>query len=530
MLPGKKYTFEDLVRLLLRRWWMVALPAALTTSAAVVWAKRLPDLYRSETLIMLVPQRIPESYVRTTVTARIEDRLGTLQEQILSRSRLERIITDLDLYTEERRRLPMEDVVQRMRGDISVRVEGRESFRVTYVNRDPILAQKVAERLASLFIEENLRDRENLAEATNRFLDSQLEDARRRLLEQEKKLEAYRRRYSGELPSQLEANLQAIQNAETRRASLAQVADRERERRMLLERQLAELQTAAALSAGADQPGGGAAVSPLPSPDSPPPAGSTAQQLEAARASLRVLELRHTPDHPDVKLMKRRIQDLEARLEAELRQTPGKPVPVEAISPAELARQRRMRELTEQIAAIDRQLKNYEEQDAQLREVIRQYQARVDAVPTRESELVELTRDYATLQSTYQSLLAKREESKIAANLERRNIGEQFRVLDPARVPERPFSPNRLRIHLAGAAAGLLLGLALVGFLEYRDTSFHTEEDVARILGVPVLAVVPVLHTPVERRARRRRRLAGALALIVAAGSAAAVAWWTLRS
>ena len=523
MLPGKKYTFDELFRLLLRRWWMVVLPTILATAAAVVWARRLPDFYRSETVIMLVPQRIPDSYVRTTVTARIEDRLGTLQEQILSRSRLERIITDLNLYVEERRSRPMEDVVQQMRSDIGVRIEGRESFRVTYVNRDPVLAQKVAERLASLFIEENLRDRENLAEATNRFLESQLEDARRRLLEQEKKLEAYRRRYSGELPSQLQTNLQAIQSAEARRASLAQVADRERERRILLERQLADLQAPIVVAPPATAP---AAAS---SPDAAP-VGSTSQQLETARAGLRVLELRHTPDHPDVRLMRRRIQDLEDRLKAEMAQAPGRPVPAEAIDPAEIARQRRIRDLTAQLEAIDRQLKDYEEQDARLRETIKAYQAKVDAVPTRESELVELTRDYTTLQQTYQSLLAKREESKIAANLERRNIGEQFRVLDPARVPERPFSPNRLRIHAAGAAAGLLLGLALIALLEYRDTSFRSEEDVARVLALPVLAVVPVMRTSAERRLWRRRLLAAALALVVVVGSAAVYAWWALRS
>ena len=166
---------------------------------------------------MLFPQRIPDSYVKSTVTANIEDRLATLQDQILSRSRLERIILDLGPVPAVASKLPMEDVVQRMRKDIDVKVEGKDSFRVTYISQDAGTAQKTTERLASLFIEENLRDRENLAEDTNQFLDSQLEDARRRLVENEKKLEEYRSRYSGELP--IAGRLRTCRRSRTRRRS-----------------------------------------------------------------------------------------------------------------------------------------------------------------------------------------------------------------------------------------------------------------------------------------------------------------------
>ena len=191
-------------------------------SAAVV-AKRLPSIYRSETLIQVVPQRIPESYVRSTVTTRIEDRLGGIQQMILSRSRLERIINDFNLYQEDRRVMVMEDVVARMRDrDVNVRVERGDAFRVSYIAGDPRVAQKVAERLGSLFIDENLRDREALAEQTSQFLEGQLDDARRRLLEHEKKLETYRRSHSGELPTQQQANVLAIQNAQMQLQSLAE--------------------------------------------------------------------------------------------------------------------------------------------------------------------------------------------------------------------------------------------------------------------------------------------------------------------
>ena len=158
------------------------------------------------------------------------------------------------------------------------------------------------------------------------------------------------------------------------------------------------------------------------------------------------------------------------------------------------------------------------------------YQAKVNAAPTRESELIELTRDYETIQGIYTSLLEKREASKLAANVERQQIGEQFKILDPARVPERPFSPNRLRIIAMGAALGLGLGLAVIGLLEYRDSTFKTEDDIQRVLQLPVLAMVPMMASDRELKIQRRRRLAIVLgAVVMAVGSAAAVVIWKLQ-
>ncbi len=503
---------------------MLAIPLILCSAAAVTVSKLLPDKYRSETLIMLIPQRIPDSYVKSTVTSDIQDRLATLEDQILSRSRLERIILDLDLYQSLRHTLPMEDVVQRMRGDIIPKVEGKESFRLSYVSEDAKTAQKTTERLASLFIEENLRDRENQAEDTNQFLDSQLEDARRRLVENEKRLEAYRSRYSGELPSQADANLQAIKNAQTQLQNSADASDRARERRLLLERQLIALQSDPV------------AVVPVPVPQGPagePPIQPAAQQLQAARSRLQVLLSHYKPDHPDVRTTERAIRDLEVKVKAEAvaahsqAADPSPAAPEAPLSTAEILRQKRMRDLSAEIGDIDRQLADKQEQERQLRDLIAGYQTKLDVVPKRESELVELTRDYTTLQTTYQSLLAKREDSKIAANLERRNIGEQFKVLDPARLPERPFSPNRPLIAAGGVVAGLSIGVLLTGFLEYRDSTLKSEHDVVRLLDLPVLALVPLMISKAERRTRRRRWLFGGIAavMVLLVGAAAIVMW-----
>jgi len=466
MLPGRTFTPGEVVRILGRRSWLIVLPFAVGLSAVPVLARLVPEQYRSETMILVIPQRVPDMYVKSTVTAKVEDRLPSISNQILSRSRLERTINDFNLYAGQRANGIMEDIVQRMRADISVQLEGQESFRVSYVSSDPQMAQKVAARLASLYIEENLRDRENLAEETNLFLESQLNDAKDRLIEHEKKLEVYRRRYAGELPSQLDSNLQAIRNAQMQLMSVSESINRARERRLLIERQLVDLDTVPVV---ASQP---APPPPAPDPSAPP---TTARQLEIMQTQLELQRLRYTADHPDVRNLERTIRDLQARLKLEdAARRPPEPAKQEPPSSAELARQKRRRDLQAELDIIDHQLAAGQSEEGRLKQAMAAYQTKVEVVPTRESELVELTRDYSTLQVAYANLLTKREESKIAANLERRQIGEQFRILDPAALPERPYNQQkRITTMASGAVAGLLLGLLLVGFLEYRDNSLR---------------------------------------------------------
>lgn len=522
MVPGRTFTVAELIRILVRRGWIVVLPFAVGLAGAPLIAKVVPELYRSETLIMVIPQRVPDSYVKSTVTAKMEDRLPSISNLILSRSRLERIIMDFNLYPDQRAHGIMEDVVQRLRGDIAVQVEGQDSFRVKYVSSDPQTAQKVTSRLASLYIEENLRDRANLADETNLFLESQLNDAKERLVEHEKKLEAYRRRYAGELPSQLETNLQTIRNAQQQLQGVTDSTNRIQDRRLLIERQIADVQ--------ATPPEPVAAVAAVPDREANAPA-STAQQLEAAQAQLKAFQTRYTPDHPDRRALERQVRDLQARLQQEEANRPPAAPVEKPVSPAELARQKRLRDLQDELEVIDHQLAVNQTEETRLKQVVGGYQAKVDVVPTRESELVELTRDYSTLQTAYSSLLAKREDSKIAANLERRQIGEQFRILDPASLPGRPYNESkRVGIIASGAIVGFVLGLLVVGWIEYRDSSLKREDDVVRLLELPVLALIPLVVSDGERRRSRRRIIAANLAAGVALlGSVAVLVLWRMR-
>ncbi len=181
MIPGKQYTPDDIAAILWRWKWLIVLPCLAGGLGAFAYARTLKDLYRSETVVMMTPQRVREDIVRSTVRSTLTERIQTISQQIMSRTRLEGIIVDLNLYPEQRRTGLMEDVVERMRRDVTVQVVRGDAFRVAYVSESPITAMKVTERLAGLFIDENLKDREQMAQGTSQFLESQLEDAHQRL-------------------------------------------------------------------------------------------------------------------------------------------------------------------------------------------------------------------------------------------------------------------------------------------------------------------------------------------------------------
>ena len=528
MLPGRKYTPEDILSLLWKRRWLLVAPFLVCSLGGLLVSRSLPNVYQSETLIQVIPQRVPEEYVRSTITTKLEERLQSLTQQIMSRTRLERIVEEFNLYPEQRRTGIMEDVIEGMRRDIDVKTTGNrtgvDAFTVRFSSNDPVVAQKVTERLAGLFIEENLRDRGFLADATNEFLETQLNDARARLEAQELRLKQFRERHSGALPTQLASNMQAIQSTQMQLQALLESAARDRDRKLMLERlrndaqaELDALRAATPVVAANAAPGETAL------------AGATAaQQLESARAQLAQLSLRLKPEHPDIRRMRRVIDDLERKAEAEALQQPvsadaSTAAPVRRVSPEEAQRRDRLATMDAELESLARQIKFKEGEEQRLRAAISGYQARIEAVPGLESEWIALSRDYDTLQKTYQDMLAKSEDSKVAANLERRQIGEQFKVLDPARVPERPVSPDRLRINAMGAALGLGLGVLLIGLLEYRDSSMRTEADVINILSLPVLAIVPTIVSRREEQRLARRPLLlttggmGAFAVITAA-------------
>jgi polysaccharide chain length determinant protein (PEP-CTERM system associated) len=519
MLPGKTYTPEDILRIARKRIWYVLLPLAIVSAATSVWARKLPNLYRSESSIMVVPQRVPESYVRSTVTTRLEDRLQSIQQQILTRTKLEGIITKFNLYERERKTEIMEDIVQRMRlYDITAQVVRGDAFRIGFQGEDARTVTRVTEELTSLFIKENASERQRMADNTNQFLEGQLQEAKQRLVEQEKKLESYKLGHAGQLPSQLESNLQVLQSAQMQLQNVMQGLEREKDRQTRLERDIADLEqqlegsaSGASLAAGVDG-------------DTP------ARQLEALKESLAALLLTKKETHPDVRKMKAAIAELESKAATRPQESTDTPVSDDArrLSPAEAARHARLEDERLELGRAKRNIENGDREQQRLKKDIATYQARNEGIPTRETEMTELLRDYTTLNKIYLDLLAKKEDSKMSADLEQRQIGEQFKILESPRVPERPFSPNRPRLNAMGAAAGLAIGILLVALLEYRDKSFKNDAEVTRVLSLPVLAVVPFMQSAAERRRALRNQILVGLGFSTTIVTCAGVVVYTL--
>jgi polysaccharide chain length determinant protein (PEP-CTERM system associated) len=497
MLPGKTYAPDDILGILRNRAWFILVPLAVIAAGVAVWARSLPDLYRSQTTILVVPQRISESLVQSTITSSIEGRLPSIRQSILSRARLEALINEFDLYPVERQTMVMEDIIDRMRNeDIQTDIIRGDAFGVSYIGKDPAKVLRVAERLGSMFISQSLSYRHDLAQDTDEFLDSQLAETRRQLEENQERLADYKRTYAGQLPSQVDSNLQQVTSANQQVLAAQDAIGRSMERRSVLEARIAQLETPGAAPVASDV-----------LTDRPVTAGGMPQQLADAQQAMAGLEVRGLkPGHPDLEAARRQVRDLEQKLAGEAKNaTPPGARPVTAADASRLARLAQDRA---ELVELDRQIAANREDERQARAAAQAAQVRLEALPIRESEMVALTRDYEILEQSYRELLAKRAASRISTNLELRQVGEQFNVVEPARMPERPFSPDRQRFNIVGIVIGLVFGLVLVGVMEFRDRTFKAERDLALILDLPVLAVVPLMQSPQERRRAKWRRVA----------------------
>ena len=529
MLTGKTYTPFDIAMMVWRRKWLIIAPALLCGYAALIVSSRLVNQYQAEMLIQIVPQRIPDTLVKPTVIMKTEERISALHQQVTSRTEMERLITELNLYPAERQRMPMQDIVDRMRDKIVVETvrsqqdsRDTEAFYVRFTYPDRDIATRVTERIGALFIDVNARDRGSVAEATNVFLETQLEQSRQRLEAQERKLKEFRERNAGRLPTQIESNMQQIQNTQLQLQAQVESTARDRDRKMMLERLYQNAQSeptvapppTPATNANNDVTGTGG--------------GSPEQRLIAAQDALSRLETRYKPEHPAIRRAKGDIAELEKQVAAErAARAAGTPALV-TVTEAEQARRKRLQEMQAEIESLGRTIEFKEAEQQRLQATMRDYQSRIEQTPGVESEAVAINRDYATQQEAYKGLLEKSEQSRVAAELERRQIGEQFRVLDPARPPLRPIGMRRLQLNALGLGFGFVIGLLAAAFLELKDTTIHRVNDVADVFQLPVIAAVPAIVEPSHReKVKRRRWLAlSATAIVVLAGG---YGFWALQ-
>jgi polysaccharide chain length determinant protein (PEP-CTERM system associated) len=477
-LQGKsQIQIEDYIEIILRRKWFIIIPFILSIIGIILALILSPPMYKSSTLILVEPQKISEAYIRPTVIIDIRDRLNTITQQVLSRTRLESVIKEFDLYHNKRERPNMDEIVGLMRKNVELNLKGDakgkglNSFEISYMGYDPETVMHVTNRLASLFIEENLNVREQQAEGTTEFLDSQLQNLKASLEKEEAGIKAFKEKYMGELPSQLETNLRTLDRHQLEIQSTSDILRGAEDRKLLLEKQLSEINPGISVSGGVVT-----SIDPMRS------------RLATLQAELSGLSATYTDKYPEIVRIKNEISEIEKELQR------GKPTEKGTDSTQKTQPYSNNPLYTtsyNQLMDINADIKNLKEKQKEIAKSIAIFQGRVERIPTREQQSAALERDYGNIRGNYQNLLNKKLDAQLAENLEKRQKGEQFRILDPANLPSKPFTPDTKKIILLGIAIGLGSGGGLVFLLEYIDASFRKAEDVYAVIGIPVLASIP---------------------------------------
>ena len=479
--PNKPFNIHDYIEIVLRRIWYIIIPVIVVMIGAVLYAYTSPKLYRSATLILVTPQKVPEAFVRPTVTSTIGERLQSIGQEIMSRTRLEQIISELKLYQDEARSSSLEGIVELMRKDIEVKIKGKEGyFTISYIGKDPKVVTVVTNKLASLFIEENLKLREQQAQGTSEFLSTELEATKAKLEEQEKMVARFRTQFMGELPEQREANLRVLEQLQLQYQRIGDSLRAAQDRRLIIQKQLSDLELVIASEESAR------GTSSLTGRNR----SSQETQLEQFRNQLSDLQTKYTEKHPDILIVRKRIAELEAEIEkSKLEKEKGLKEGGQSLSVDP-----RYRETKDRLMITEREIERLREEDVKVRAQMAKYSERVEKTFAREQDMTLLTRDYQNVKETYQTLLKKSQEAQQAENLERRQKGEQFKVIDPARIPGSPFEPDIPKILLFGLLLGLGSGLGLTFLREQMDRSFRDAEDLETTLGFKVIGNIPKIQ------------------------------------
>ncbi len=484
MLGHRALVPEDYLAILKRRWWLVLIPLLLLPIASYSFSYLIPPRYLSQTLVLIEGQKVPDNYVKSVVSADLDSRLASMKEQILSRSHLQPIIERYNLYGTQH--LDMDDRIEAAQRDVEIkpihsevaRSGGLPGFFIAFKADDAHTAQLVCSDITSLFLNENLKLREQSAEGTTDFLKGQLNDAKRSLDEQDAKLANFQRQYIGRLPGQETANSDMLSSLNTQLEAATQQLGRMEQDKSYLQAMLAQQ---------------GQPYTPSNSLAAAGPAIPSAvqqenqAQLQSLLTQETELTTHYTSDYPDVIAVRRKI----AELRAQMSQAPKASAASGSSSFTAVSREpAALQQLRAQLRSADVGIEAKRREQAQLQENIRTYQSRIASSPMIEEQYKELTRDYQTAQTFYDDLLGKMNQSKMATDLEKRQQGEQFRVMDEANLPDAPFSPKRGLFLGTGAAFGLALGVIIAGLLEYKDTSLRSERDIWAFTKLPTLGLI----------------------------------------
>jgi polysaccharide chain length determinant protein (PEP-CTERM system associated) len=478
MTAQRELTVQDYVGMLRRRWLLIVLLSILGGAAGLAASKVLPKRFTSQTLVLVQEPGVSADLVKPIVSDDNE-RLAAMQQQILSRSRLEPLIHQLGLYSEDVNTKPIEVLVDRLRTAITITAiqpmagtgaNNLPGFTISVVYKDPHMAQKICTQITSMFLEEHVQERQSQGDQTTEFLAQQLTDAKSRLDQQDARLAEFKRQHIGSLPDQAQTNLNLLAGLNTQLEAATEALARAEQDKSFAESMLAQ-QDASSKETLEGQ-----------SPD------TLEQQLAVLQSQLTTLRSKYTYNHPDVIKLNQEIASLKQKI-TESQQQAQTAQPEKPIRPTVESAQ--VQQLRAQIHQYDQVVKDRTQQQEEIQTQIKLYQARVQSTPAVEQEYKEITRDYQTALDFYNDLLKKRDQSAMANDLERSQQGEKFRVLDPANLPNEPSFPKMPLLTGGGFAGGLALGLALTLLFEMQDTSLRSERDVELALRLPVLVSIP---------------------------------------
>jgi len=488
---------DYIIDVLIRGRWFLIVPLCISLTLGLGMTLTANKTYEAATMILVQPQRVPINYIKSVVSSGIGERISTISQQGLSRSNLEQIIEQFGLY-ENSSGIYQEEKIEALRKQIKVKIEnsrgGSEAFSISFTGSEPERVMRIANTLASYFMDENLKVREAQAIGTSEFLDSELEKTKKRLEEKEQKLAALRAKYLGGLPDELESNLRTLDRMQKEVTDKAMLLREVNNSISQLDSQISSMAATGGSGTGGDD---------FLSFDLEESQEGDDSAVQAAQEKYDALLLRYTEKHPDVKKLKSIIEKLKQKLEAakeeeELPSAESKEdiLPDMGMDP--------VAPLKAQRAQLVAEANNIQAEVSAIQEKMKIYAQRVEDTPKRELELQSLTRDYSNIQDVYNSILDRKLEAELSVNMEKKQKGEQFRILDHARLPEKPISPNVKMMFLLSIAGGLGLGGGILFLKELLTFSVIRRDDqIDTLLGLPILASIPPLEKPNGRTKKK---------------------------
>ena len=488
---------EQILEIVIRRRWIIIVPFCIFLTLGFLYTLTSKQVYEASTTILIQPQKVPSDYVQSIVTSDIAQRINTISQQILSRTNLEKIIKQFNLY-QDQEEMFQEDMINSMRKRVvvtqnSTRRQGTESFTVSFTGNNPEMVKNVANELASFFMNENLKARESQAIGTSDFLESELEKIKKKLEDREQALAIYRSKHLGGLPDELETNLRTLDRLQLQHSDALNSLRDNQNAAAMLKSQIARIKEMAQSNSNAvlQQDGTIIESSAL---------SITEQQYEVEKRQLDNLLLKYTAKHPEVIKLTKSVEKLKIKIEEEKKEQEQDDIAQENAQAEETETASPRNNILFQheynLKQLEKTISNIKKNIQEIKESTKVYQKRVEDTPKREQELQSIQRDYNNIRESYSSLLARRLEAELAVNMEKKQKGEQFRIIDYARLPEKPISPDVRKLLMFSIAIGLGIGGGIIFLLEFLNPAIRSEDQITSGLGLTILASISPLSQP----------------------------------